>query len=195
MRSTRTSPERATWSRGTRMTSSTTRSSASCGSCDRDRLRWHPSVDRSVGRLSEGRSSAEAASQRVDLRPLRFGHCPRLLVAAAFCRTCSGDVAPAITVATDGVCASQESASPPEDCARAPRRSRRAVPRRRTVRRWRSAPRADPKPRKREFGVLLPCRYFPVSMPPARGKNGVKATPSCWHIGRMSCSAARLSRL
>jgi len=108
-----------------------------------------------------------------------------------FDRTCSGDVAPAMTEATAGWLASQEKASS--------RRVWRAggelgeLLRDLHVLLVRSA--AMPLPRNRGLGLGAPLTVFGRQKTVARGKKGRKASFRRSHSGRTSASGSRWRRL
>src|SRR5690606_2057383 len=111
--------------------------------------------------------------------------------AAAFSRTCSGFVAPAITLDTCG----RDSSHPNATCTSLIRRTSPNAPRRASA-----AHGADVRPcgcvgTKRPSSGRAPCAYLPVSRPFASGKYGSTPIPYAAAAGSTSSSAARSTRL
>ena len=127
--------------------------------------RWPRRASMTRLRLSRRRAASASTSAR------SASVSAQAVVAAAFARTCSGDVAPAMTLPTAGVPASHESASSGSVCPCVLRVLGERARRRRSARRWRSARRIVPHAARREpSGCSSPRRYLPVSIPLASGK-------------------------
>jgi hypothetical protein len=126
-------------------------------------------------------------SRRSAARRARPASAP-IAPAAAFARTCSGFVAPAITEATGG-CA----ASPPIATSSSDRSRSRANASSASMRSYCSSAISRPC-RRVPYGAAWPRRYLPVRRPCASGKYGIKPSPSRAHVGRSSRSASRASQ-